>query len=372
MAGAGTFFSEIINPRFNSVASLDISQGGKALVISDFHMGAGRRDDLARNGALLTELLEQYYYQDGWQVILNGDIEELQRFSLGDIQKQWPGLYRVFDKLAAEGRLYKALGNHDEDLIFEREYPYPLFNAIRIDTGVLPIFVYHGHQSSKVYRDYNTFIRLGLRYFLKPFGIRNISSARSPLRRFSVEKKAYDFSLKNNCISIIGHTHRALFESLGRFEFIKFEIERLCRDYPASRGEDRERIASEVRALRLELGKLKRSEKRSGLRQSLYGDELPVPCLFNSGSAIGRRGINAIELDMDQISLVYWFVQGEGRKFVNRGRYPVYILPGTKYCRTVLNQDRFEFVKARIELLGNSPEINAASFDGMSGDGGWD
>jgi hypothetical protein len=109
--------------------------------------------------------------------------------------------------------------------------------------------------------------------------------------------------------------------------------------------------------LRRDLGKLKHSEKRDVLRQSLYGDDMPVPCLFNSGSAIGRKGINAIELDREKISLVYWFVQGEGKKFVSRGRYPVYILPGTRYCRSVLNQDRFEYVKARIELLGNSSEM---------------
>jgi hypothetical protein len=149
-----------------------------------------------------------------------------------------------------------------------------------------------------------------------------------------------------------------LFESLGRFEYIKFEIERLCRDYPESQGEERERIAEEVRALRRDLGKLKRSEKRNAMRQSLYGDDLPVPCLFNSGSAIGKKGINAIELDSEKIALVYWFTHVAGKKFVSRGRYPVYIMPRTKYCRTVLNQDRLSYIKARVELLGNSPEIN--------------
>jgi hypothetical protein len=161
---------------------------------------------------------------------------------------------------------------------------------------------------------------------------------------------AYAFSMKNNCISIIGHTHRALFESLGRFDFIKFEIERLCRDYPASR--ERERIAAEVSALRAELGKLKRSERRDVLRQSLYGDELPVPCLFNSGSAISRRGINALELNDESIALVYWFIEGEEKKFVSRGSYRIEALGETPYRRSVLNQDRLDYVKARMDLLG--------------------
>jgi UDP-2,3-diacylglucosamine pyrophosphatase LpxH len=356
-----TFFSDMINNRLNPVVTLDISQGGKALVISDLHMGGGRRDDLAQNGALLLRMLESYYLKGGWNIVLNGDIEELQRFSRESIRKQWSALYEIFDAFHAQGRLYKTLGNHDEDLVFEKKYPYPLCEAVLVKTGHLPVYVYHGHQFSALYTKYNTIVRMALRYLLRPLGVRNISSGRSPYRRFYVEKQAYDFSLEHNCISIIGHTHRALFESLGRFEYIKFEIERLCRDYPEAQGEERERIAKEALALRRDLGKLKRSERRNAIRQSLYGDDLPVPCLFNSGSAIGRKGINAIEIDNEKIALVYWFVQGEGRKFVSRGRYPVSMLPGTRYCRTVLNQDKLSYIEARVELLGNSAEINPDS-----------
>jgi hypothetical protein len=172
-----------------------------------------------------------------------------------------------------------------------------------------------------------------------------------------VEKKAYTFSMENNCISIIGHTHRALFESLGRFDCIKFEIERLCRNYPASGDREKKRIAAEVEALRTDLGKLKRSERRDVLRQSLYGDEMPVPCLFNSGSAISRKGINALELDDNAIALVYWYTEGAGRKFISRGNYEIEKLKGTRYRRAVLNRDRLDFIKARIELLG----VNSAN-----------
>jgi UDP-2,3-diacylglucosamine pyrophosphatase LpxH len=350
--GDNSFFNDITSQGFNPDAVLDISGGGQVLVISDLHMGTGRSDDLAYNGELLITILEDYYFANGWFLVLNGDIEELLRFSLDNIRERWPRLYRIFDRFAAENRLYKIIGNHDEALLFKKHYPYTLYNAIKIETGIIPAYVYHGHQSSMVYVKYRKAIGAGIRYFLKPFGIRNISSARSPHKRFYIEKRAYAFSLENRCLSIIGHTHRPLFESLGRFDFIKFEIERLCRDYPASLGEARERIEQEVAALRRDLSKLKRSERRDVLRQSLYGDELPVPCLFNSGSAIGKKGINAIELGSEQISLVYWFTEGEGRRFISRGTYPVEKLGDTRYRRTVLNQDRLDYIKARIELLG--------------------
>jgi hypothetical protein len=205
-----------------------------------------------------------------------------------------------------------------------------------------------------MYHKYNKLLGAGIRYILKPFGIKNISSGRSPYKRFFVEKKAYDFSLRNKCLSIIGHTHRPLFESLGRFDYIKFEIERLCRHYPASSGEEREHIANEVHALRKELSKLKRKERRNVLRASLYGDELPVPCLFNSGCAIGKKGFHAIEISSEDIALVYWFTEGRGRKFVKRVGYTIEKLEGTPCRRMVLNQDRLDYILARINLLGIS------------------
>jgi len=194
---------------------------------------------------------------------------------------------------------------------------------------------------------------IGIRYILKPIGIKNMTDSRSPFKRFHVEKEAYAFSLKKHCLSIIGHTHRALFESLGRFDYIKFEIERLCRDYPASTGEARSRIENEVTALRKELTKLKRKERRDVLRQSLYGDELPVPCLFNSGCVIGKKGFNAIEMTNEDIALVYWFTEGKSKKFVTRGGYEIAGIPGRPYHRAVLNQNRLDYIFARIKLLGN-------------------
>jgi len=353
---ATSFFADIISPRFQSGAVIDLSPlspdeaGGKALIISDLHMGCGKRDDFRPNGEMVRSILQDYYYKNGWQLILNGDIEELAKNSLASIRTEWAKMYRVFDLFASAGRLYKTLGNHDGELIFEKDYPYPLYNAVRMETGLIPIYVYHGHQSSTVYTVFNSIIRLGLKYLLKPIGVRNISTARSPRRRFHVERAAYDFSLQNNCISIIGHTHRPLFESLGRFDFIKFEIERHCRNYPSSSAAEKERIAREVAALRLELGKLKKSERlEEAPRLNLYGDELPVPCLFNSGSAMGKKGVNAIEVDRENISLVYWFARGSGMKFLGRGWYTVEEYAG--YCRSVLNHASLDYVKAKIELF---------------------
>jgi len=349
------FLNELTGDEFPESSVLDISGGGKVLIVSDLHMGTGTRDDLHHNGEMLTCVLEEYYFKNGWILVLNGDIEELQKYSINGIREKWAGLYRVFSLFADENRLFKLVGNHDELLLSKRYdfYVYPLHTVIKIETGIVSAFVYHGHQLSGIYANFNGLLGFLVRYILKPFGIKNITSARSPYKRFKIEKKAYAFSLKNNCLSIIGHTHRPLFESLGRFDYIKFELERLCRDYPASVGEERSRIENEVIALRKELGKLKRKERRDVFRQSLYGDELPVPCLFNSGCALGKKGMNAIEITHEDIALIYWFTKGKSKKFVTRGGYEIEGITGRPYHRAVLNQNRLDYIFAKIRLLGN-------------------
>jgi UDP-2,3-diacylglucosamine pyrophosphatase LpxH len=352
------FTSHISEDEFPEKAILDISEGGKVVILSDLHMGTGSRDDLYHNGDMLTCLLEEYYYKNGWTLVLNGDIEELQKYSIDEIRERWAGLYRVFNLFAEDDRLYRIIGNHDEPLLYKHSlylkiYPYPIYTVIKIDTGTVPAYVFHGHQLSAIYSKLNKLFGVLIRYIMKPLGIRNISEARSPHKRFKIEKKAYAFSLQRNCLSIIGHTHRPLFESLGRFDYIKFEIERLCRDYPASQGEARALIENEIMALRKELGKLKRKERRDVLRQSLYGDELPVPCLFNSGCALGKKGLNAIEMTNEDIALVYWFTEGKSKKFVTRGGYDIVEIPGRPYRRAVINHNKLDYIAAKIKLLGN-------------------
>ena len=347
------FISSLAEGEFHADSVLDISKGGKVLIISDLHMGSGSRDDLSHNGEMLISLLEEYYLKNGWILILNGDIEDLHRYSLDFIQEKWAALYRVFNLFARENRLYKIVGNHDDLLLRKKYYPYSLHSVIKINTGTVCAFVYHGHQLSKIYNRFNNLFGLLIRYFCRPFGIKNIFSARNPNKRFRIEKEAYNFSLANNCLSIIGHTHRPLFESLGRFEYIKFEIERLCQQYPSSSGEVRTQIENEVTALRRELGKLKRKERRDILSHSLYGDEMPVPCLFNSGCAIGKKGLNAIEVTNKDITLVYWFTEGKSKNFITRGSYETEQIPGKPYHRAVLNHNKLDYIMAKMKLLGS-------------------
>jgi hypothetical protein len=48
---------------------------------------------------------------------------------------------------------------------------------------------------------------------------------------------------------------------------------------------------------------------------------------------------------------VYWFAEGKGMKFTRRGWLTVENYAGN--CRVVLNENRLDYVKAKIELFSN-------------------
>lgn len=351
IVGEAPFERDLLR-QLGEAPSLKLGKDDRLVVFSDLHMGnGGSRDDLARNEGLLLDTLRDFYYRDGWILTLNGDIEELQRFKLADIRGRWSGLYDLFDKFKNRGGFFKIIGNHDAELREEKDYPYPLLDALRVETAALPLFIYHGHQVSQLFVKYNHFVRAALRYLLNPLGIKNVSVSKDRRRRFTVERRVYEFSRAHGLVSILGHTHRPLFESLSKFDYLKFELERLCREYPLAQGEKIAAIADRVHSIRKELKKIKKKERKLSILNSLYGDELLVPCVFNSGCAIGKKGITALEIDRETISLVYWFNEGKEKKYVRRGGYPVEALEGTRIRRVVLNADRLDYIRARIELL---------------------
>ena len=61
--------------------AMALDAASRIVVVSDLHMGDGSaNDDLRRNGELLASALERRYLEGGSTLILNGDIEDLQKF----------------------------------------------------------------------------------------------------------------------------------------------------------------------------------------------------------------------------------------------------------------------------------------------------
>jgi len=331
---------------------LSLEERPRVVVMSDFHMGdGGSRDALRHNGELLEAILERYYLERGSTLVLNGDIEELHKFPLGVVRATWPGLFALFDRFAAGPGLFKILGNHDDSLRAQAGYPYPLFNGLSLRWGDRLLYVFHGHQASGLYVNHNALSGAFVRYLFGTLRIPSLSVSRDSRRKFGIERRIYGFSRACRIVSIIGHTHRPLFESLSKYDRLRFEIERLCAEY-APAGEDRRReIAERVAIYRDELQRLRRRERRRNRSMSLYDSDILLPCLFNCGSAVGNKGITALEIEDGRIQLVYWFEEGRERRYLADAAARARALAGTPYRGAVLGSARIDYLLARIDLL---------------------
>lgn len=335
---------------------MGLEANDKYVIFSDLHMGdGGATDDFSSNADMFLQVLKQYYLPQGYQLILNGDVEELQRFHPQKIRYKWRRVYDVFDEFHEKRQFYKTVGNHDMNLLLQaaEDRPYTLYEAIRLRHGEDSLFIFHGHQASKHYIKNNELIGFTLKYVANPLRIKNYSVSHSSKKQYLIEKRIYNYSRRRGLASIIGHTHRPLFETpLTRTERIKYEIEQLCRAYMIGKPEHKVEIEAEIDAHKKELKKI-RKRRTEELSSSVYNQEdvFHVPCLFNSGCVIGKRGITAIEISEGRIRLVHWYGDSLDPQYLHVHAGKPESLGESGYYRSCLNEEPLDYIFTRIRLL---------------------
>ncbi|WP_304224543.1 metallophosphoesterase [Gracilinema caldarium] len=330
-----------------------LDPGQRYVIMSDLHMGdGGSRDDLKHNQAILETALEQFYLSNNYKLVLNGDIEDLNKFEYPQIRKAWPKLYTLFSHFAQDNRLRKIVGNHDLALLQQKDYPYPLHHALTLYKDDTSICIFHGHQASKLFSNFDYISEFIVRYMAKPLHIKNTSIAHHSKRRFATERKIYRAARDLGVLAITGHTHRPLFESLFKYDSLRWSIEELLREYAVAEADRRIQIKALIDLYRSELERISKNGKKKEISRSLYStDALLVPCLFNSGCATGKHGITAIELDGGSISLVHWTQEGKNRPYIEKeALYKDRLENGV--IRYTLKTDNLDQIGMRIALLG--------------------
>lgn len=329
------------------VVSLSVED--RVVIFSDSHLGdGGRTDDFMHNSELFNAVLEQYYMRKDYYTLFNGDITEELRFSDQRIRRAHPKTFRLFDQLFEGGRFYRLQGNHDE--IDEFGDHIPVYPSLILNYNGNKFFVYHGHQTDHPLLKWEALKILALRYIANPLGIKNFTHANNSPRNFMTESNGYNFSRWMGLASIQGHTHRPLFESQSRDSSIRVKIDNLCEIYPTANAEEKEQIRRTISKYKRELDVIKRTTPL--LPGLIYNKDYLLPCLFNSGSCIGKKGITAIEIKNGNVYLVYWFRNGTfGEGYFNeydkrKGRNL-----GFGYTRFVFRKDSMANIFSRIELL---------------------
>jgi UDP-2,3-diacylglucosamine pyrophosphatase LpxH len=339
---------------FQKSNRVSIDDKSRLVIFSDLHMGNGKkRDDFLHNSGMMHTILKDFYYSKEYSLILNGDIDELLRFSQTTIKKKWKNIYRLFQDFYKKNALFKLFGNHDYQLHHHQkpsEIDIPVSESLILNHKSGDLLIFHGHQAGRMSSNFlSHVIAFILKYIATPLGITNYSVAHDSKKRYIIEKRVYDFARSRKIIAIIGHTHRPLFESLSKIDSLKFKIEHLCRKYPRSDIKAKQKLQNRIKKYRNELEEL--IQKREGNRSSLYQSELLVPCIFNSGCTVGRSGVTSIEICDNNIQLVYWFDEKKSRKYFDFNGYTPQRLGNTDYYRVVLNEEPLDYIFTRIKLL---------------------
>jgi UDP-2,3-diacylglucosamine pyrophosphatase LpxH len=339
---------------FDKVREVPITDDDKFVIFSDLHLGnRGRKDDFSHNSGLFINILRDYYLERGYKLILNGDIEELYRFDIEEIADAYSDLFDLFRDFSKSSTLYKIIGNHDYLLYTNRkpDINRQIMQGLKLNYKNNMIFVYHGHQISNFFETYNLLSLLLVRYIVNPLGIHNSTVSINSLKKFKTEVRAYNFAAEKKIISIIGHTHRPLFESLSKIDTLNMIIERYLRklDKPGLMSKDE--IEQKISNYKNEIKQLHTNGDNYYLRNSIYGDNIMLPCLFNSGSAIGKRGYTAIEIKNGKIYLVYWFDSNKSKRYLDYENVKSKHFRNTNYYKAILKKESLDYIFNRIKLL---------------------
>ncbi len=333
-----------------------LSEADRLVVFSDLHVGnRSRKDDFRKNGQLFHTILRDHYLPGGFRLLLNGDIEELHRFWLREILSAWPDLYELLGRFAGGSGLIKIVGNHDALLPLHHDYPLRdcLADSVRLRYQGVQMVVFHGHQASYFQSRFNLASAVVLRYIAKPLGISTYSVSHDNTRKFRVESRVYGFAQERRVMAFIGHTHRPLFESLSKMESLQFEIEALCRRYPSAPPAEQQRLEAVIRHCKEELSAAYDKRGRVPSRRSVYNSRLVVPCLFNSGCGIGKRGITALEIVSGRLALVHWYDRTRREKPPESAEREPVRLRDSDYYHVVIKEESLPYLATRVRLLAD-------------------
>lgn len=350
---------EKLEKLLDTCPSVTLDDSDKIVIFSDFHLGGRKsRDDFLPNSKMFTYVLEHYYYKKEFKLILNGDVEELQRVSLKKIYKSWKDLYALFGKFRERGNLYKIIGNHDWDLILQKnildfkkdDINHDILPALKLEYKNNILFVLHGHQASNYNGFINTLVGLSLKYIAHPLMIKNIKRPYTNVKKLNAEEKIYEFSKEKKIISLVGHTHRALFEGHSDEDYLKYIIEHKIRKYLKSDSDEQEKLGSSIKLIGEALKALLVTGNHYDSFNSIY-NHMIIPCLFNSGCVIDRKGINCLEIENGNITLASWFDERDSKSHITYNPVTHKKLKNSSYSRVQLKKDSLDYIFTRIKLL---------------------
>ncbi len=298
----------------NSVLELPI-KNSKYVILSDLHMGDGKKADDFRQNAKVTVSALGYYLREGYKLILLGDVEEFWQFDLKDIRAQYANsAYRAMQAFAPN-RILRLFGNHDSEwgalldpATTEAYKSCPEAVKLVDANGKARVLLVHGHQGSTE-SDKNTwfsrFVVRVYRYVEPIIKLDKHTSATKSQIAGNYERIFHEWGAANNAVVVCGHSHRAIFASMSYTDRLKIKIRNMQREIQRHSGSkaDRKALLKQLE----ELWTIYRVEEAKNRKISPAGSTKdPEPWYYNSGCALYTDGITSLEIENGNIRLVKW------------------------------------------------------------------
>ena len=305
--------NELYEDKEQSIKKLPLKFNDKYALFSDLHLGDGGKVDNFFHNEETMGLALKYYKNNGYSIILLGDVEELWQFSYNKIRNRYDKSIYDFLRNFPDNKVHRVFGNHDMEWVKlpspvanNENTPYGAPEAIMLDNY---IFLVHGHQGDNLCdrkASHSRFwVRL-LKIFVpigKIFGYENYSATQSQIPK-NRERLYYNWAKDKKIILICGHTHRAIFASRSYYDWLKEQIE--LKESERRSSTDKEKLKELSKDIKKLKTKLRKEKRRGRDINPLATNGKPLPCYFNTGCGLYRKGITNIEIERDKIRLIKW------------------------------------------------------------------
>ncbi len=294
---------------------ISLNADHRYVIFSDHHKGArDKADDFRFCEATYLAALD-YYFDEGYTLIILGDAEELLEQDITTVILAYENV------LLSESRFHpdrhiRIIGNHDiwwQDDELVAQYLHPFFPGLEYRQALIfefvgdehtsgEVFLAHGHQGTLDSDIFGFLPPIVLPYYrgLQNFtGLGATSPSQDVCLRAAHDTLMYRWSRKQGKLILVsGHTHRPVWSSMTHLEKLRWQLISLLQMEPADRPADYEQqIATLLSDIEYRQQKYPPCTDTIKTRSSYFNTGC---CRFQDGDITG------IELENGVMRLIKW------------------------------------------------------------------
>jgi len=234
------FTNRRLDKAFSKAEVISFNDSDKFIIFSDCHRGDNSiSDEFAHNQNIYLHALN-YYYENGYTYIENGDGDELwEHARFKHVRFAHSDIFEMLQRYFWKDRFYYIYGNHnmqfkDKRQLSKKLYSYideftdkkrDLFPELKVHEALImkytptgqELYVVHGHQGDFMNDQFWLVSKMWLRHFWRYMHIVGFHNPASPAKnmhhRHKIERKYVRWIKHSHHMLVVGHTHRPKFSN---------------------------------------------------------------------------------------------------------------------------------------------------------------